>query len=161
MWHLTGRERPGKTMPLLKNNTGCEGLKAASPLMMSGLLWLLVVFEGHESESESLARLTETTTSLLPTGGFSWDDSSSSARTNREMNMVHAAGRQETNTEKKTDVPCPWMWEISSPSCSRRITTPNCRSKASLEQRRNNSTQIFTVLHWPNTFTATLKKIQS
>lgn len=48
---------------------------------MSGLLWLLVVFEGQESESESLAGLTEINTSLLMTAGFSWGDSSSSAGT--------------------------------------------------------------------------------
>lgn len=56
--------------------------------MMSGLLWLLVVFEGQESESESFARLTEITTSLLPSGGFSWDESSSSVRTNRAVGAV-------------------------------------------------------------------------
>ena len=81
--------------------------------MMSGLLWLLVVFEGQESESESLGRLTEITTSLLLTGGFSCDDSSSSAGTNREMEMdavhaAHAAGRW-TDEQKKTGVPCPGM----------------------------------------------------
>lgn len=63
------------------------------PLKMSGLLWLLVVFEGQESESESLARLTETTTSLFPIGGFSWEDRSSSMGTNRGMDTVHAVGR--------------------------------------------------------------------
>lgn len=60
------------------------------PLMMSGLLWLLVVLEGQESESDSLGKLTETTTSLLLTGGFSWDDSSSSTGTNGETDTVHA-----------------------------------------------------------------------
>lgn len=77
------------------------------PLIMSGLLWLLVVFEGQESESESLARLTETTTSLL-TGGFSWDGSRSSTGTNREVDTVHAVGQVE-NRHTETDVPCPWM----------------------------------------------------
>lgn len=48
---------------------------------MSGLLWLLVVFEGQESESESFGRFTETTTSLPPPGGFSFEDISSSAGT--------------------------------------------------------------------------------
>ena len=56
--------------------------------MMSGLLWLLVVFERQESESESLAGLTEINTSLLPTGGFSWDDSSSSAGTHTDKRLV-------------------------------------------------------------------------
>lgn len=77
------------------------------PLIMSGLLWLLVVFEGQESESESLARLTETTTSLLP-GGFSWDESRSSAGTNRGMDTVNAVGQVESR-HTETGVPCPWM----------------------------------------------------
>lgn len=71
--------------------------------MMSGLLWLLVVLEGQESESESLARLTETTTSLLPIGGFSWGDSSSSTGTNREIDTVHAVGGY-TEIQEKTNV---------------------------------------------------------
>ncbi len=71
------------------------------PLMMSGLLWLLVVFEGHESESESLARLTETTTSLLPTGGFSWDDNSSSTGTNREIRSVDTVHAMRQITRKR------------------------------------------------------------
>lgn len=41
---------------------------------------MLVTFDGLESESESLARLTEITTSLLLIGGFSWEDSKSSGR---------------------------------------------------------------------------------
>lgn len=80
-----------------------------SPRMMSGLLWLLVVFEGQESESESLARVTETTTSLVPTGGFSWDDSSSSVNKREDaVDTVHAGGRY-IDIQEKTDVPCPWM----------------------------------------------------
>lgn len=60
--------------------------------MMSGLLWLLVVFEGQESESESFARLTEITTSLLPSGGFSRDESGSSVGTNRAMDAAQWEG---------------------------------------------------------------------
>lgn len=33
------------------------------------------------------------------------------------------------------NAPCPWMWEMSSPSGRRRRTTPKCRSKASLRQK--------------------------
>lgn len=77
--------------------------------MMSGLLWLLVVFEGQESESESLAKLTEITTSLLPTGGFSWDDSSSSAGTNGHGQIQYRHVDDLMDVQKKTDVPCPWM----------------------------------------------------
>lgn len=61
-------------------------------LMISGLLWLLVVLEGQESESESLARLTEITTSLVPSDGFSWDESSSSAETNRAVFEAETRG---------------------------------------------------------------------
>lgn len=44
---------------------------------------MLVVFEGQESESESLASLTDITTwLLLLAGGFSLDSSSSSDGTN-------------------------------------------------------------------------------
>ncbi|TNN28331.1 hypothetical protein EYF80_061521 [Liparis tanakae] len=50
---------------------------------MSGLLWLLVVFDGQESESDSLVRMTETTTSFSPPGGFSWGDTISSDGTKR------------------------------------------------------------------------------
>lgn len=49
------------------------------PLMMIGLLWLLVVFEGQESES--VCTLTEIITSLFPLGGFSLDESRSSMET--------------------------------------------------------------------------------
>lgn len=77
------------------------------PLIMSGLLWLLVVFEAQESESESFARLTETTTSLLP-GGFSWGDSRSSAGTNSSMDTAHAVGQVESR-RIETDLPCPSM----------------------------------------------------
>lgn len=46
-----------------------------SPLMM---LWLVVVFDGLESEMDSLARVTEITTSLLLIGAVSCDDIRSS-----------------------------------------------------------------------------------
>lgn len=38
------------------------------------------------------------------------------------------------------NVPWPWIWEISKPSFSLKMTTPYCRSKASLKQIRNMST---------------------
>lgn len=83
------------------------------PLIISGLLWLLVVFEGQESESESLARLTETTTSLLPIGGFSWDDSSSSTETNRMIDVNEHPGR------KKMDIQSTNMLMYLVPGCER------------------------------------------
>lgn len=73
---------------------------------MSGLLWLLVVFEGQESESESLAGMTEINTSLVMTGGFSWDDSSSSAGVQTQYKQKVD---KVMDMKKKTDVPCPWM----------------------------------------------------
>lgn len=71
--------------------------------MMSGLLWLLVVFDGQESESESLVRLTETTTSLPPIGGFSWADSSSSIGTHRETDRYSTCCRYTTDRHTDTD----------------------------------------------------------
>lgn len=59
---------------------GVSRRSSALPLMISGLLWLLGTLEGLESESESLATLTEITTSLLLIGGFSWEDIRSSGR---------------------------------------------------------------------------------
>lgn len=73
---------------------------------MSGLLWLLVVFEGQESESESLAGMTEINTSLVMTAGFSWDDSSSSAGVQTQYKQKVD---KVMDMKKKTDVPCPWM----------------------------------------------------
>lgn len=55
------------------------------PLMMIGLLWLLVVFEGQDSES--VCTLTEIITSLLPHGGFSLDESRSSMGTKHNFGL--------------------------------------------------------------------------
>ena len=60
------------------------------PLLIIGLFWRLVVLEGQESESESLATLTVTGISLAtPPAGFS-EDESSGMRTNQytEMNQL-------------------------------------------------------------------------
>lgn len=59
--------------------------------MISGLLWLLGTLEGLESESESLATLTEITTSLLLIGGFSWEDIRSSGRDRTRDTFSYAA----------------------------------------------------------------------
>lgn len=56
--------------------------------MMSGLLWLLCVFDGQESESESFAGLTEIRTSLLSFGGFSLGDNRSSAAATGKKKIV-------------------------------------------------------------------------
>jgi len=87
IWYMEAKDRRNKTVPL-SIKTGCESQTvnkcSGVPIVMSGLLWLLVIFEG-QSDSGSLERLTVTTISLLSTGGFSWDDTSSSTGTNREI----------------------------------------------------------------------------
>lgn len=74
LWKQHDREqrKDPVTSYILSSSSPClRRGRTASPLMISGLLWLLVTFDGLESESESLARLTEITTSLLLIGGFS------------------------------------------------------------------------------------------
>lgn len=43
-------------------------------------------------------------------------------------------------------IPCPWIWDTSSPSFSRRITAPNWKSKASL--RRKNTKDLWQTTEW-------------
>lgn len=114
---------------------------------MAGLFWRLVAFEDglDESASESLLVSTDTMTSFMPPD-LSCEDSSSSAEKLEKTSWMWVQKereRERMNEWRKEWMdgrPCPWMCDTSRPSVSRRMTAPNCESKASL--RRNTRKQV-------------------